>query len=525
MGQTRGDGVASGWSGYASEFPALEASARTAAVRVLGPGDDADEVVQEAVTRAYFEWSAIPDGDDASEWIARVSRALALDTRRQARRREPMIDLSDDPQDAALERIEVRQALAALAPRQRAAVELRYLEDQTLVDTAETMGCSLSSVRQSSKRGLKHLKTRFLAAGLAVFLLLAAAAIAMVHIAPHNGPRSVVVVGAADRGFNVRVSVAGDRVQPGGSLTATITVENVTDHDVTLWGARPACAFAPAVDLVAPSTTSANVCPPNAGAADVLAARAARSWTVPVAAVDSTGAPLDPGVYTVDALGVAPDIVVLPDTVTVVATPVAHAATVVAAPAGVDLVSANPAPMATNPSSSPDPTIAPRTPPPSTPPVTWPVTHPVRTPPVIPPPPLVPPNPPNPPASVPLALKVRSAQSDVSGSNPFGWRIEARNTTDRDVNATIVADEITVVTPDGLVHSRIHEEMTTPLIMRVRGSKTYTATVRDRFGSVPYIDGGYAGAAPATGTYDLTYVFDYADGTQSPPVRFVLTIH
>ena len=49
--------------------------------------------------------------------------------------------------------------------------------------------------------------------------------------------------------------------------------------------------------------------------------------------------------------------------------------------------------------------------------------------------------------------------------------------------------------------------------------------MRDRFGSVPYIDGGYAGAAPATGTYDLTYVFDYADGTQSPPVRFVLTIH
>ena len=51
-------------------------------------------------------------------------------------------------------------ALAALSPKQRAVVVLRYYEDMTEAQIAEVMGCSPGAVKSHASRGLRNLLER-----------------------------------------------------------------------------------------------------------------------------------------------------------------------------------------------------------------------------------------------------------------------------------------------------------------------------------------------------------------------------
>lgn len=50
------------------------------------------------------------------------------------------------------------QAVLSLPPRQRAALYLRYYQDQSEAQTAEVLGCSVSAVKSLVNRGLKELR-------------------------------------------------------------------------------------------------------------------------------------------------------------------------------------------------------------------------------------------------------------------------------------------------------------------------------------------------------------------------------
>jgi len=63
----------------------------------------------------------------------------------------------DEAATAAL-RTDVAEALGALAPRQRAVVALRYLEDRSISEVAQILGCSEATVRSQAHRGLAHLR-------------------------------------------------------------------------------------------------------------------------------------------------------------------------------------------------------------------------------------------------------------------------------------------------------------------------------------------------------------------------------
>lgn len=51
------------------------------------------------------------------------------------------------------------RALDTLSPRQRAVLVLRYFEDQTEAETADTLGCSVGSVKTHHRRALAALRT------------------------------------------------------------------------------------------------------------------------------------------------------------------------------------------------------------------------------------------------------------------------------------------------------------------------------------------------------------------------------
>jgi RNA polymerase sigma factor (sigma-70 family) len=52
----------------------------------------------------------------------------------------------------------VRQALARLTPKQRAVLVLRYFEDRTEVEAAAVLGCSVSTVKSTTRDGLARLR-------------------------------------------------------------------------------------------------------------------------------------------------------------------------------------------------------------------------------------------------------------------------------------------------------------------------------------------------------------------------------
>jgi len=56
------------------------------------------------------------------------------------------------------ERDAVLQALARLAPRQRATLVLRFWEDMSVEQTADLLGCSTGTVRSQTARGLATLR-------------------------------------------------------------------------------------------------------------------------------------------------------------------------------------------------------------------------------------------------------------------------------------------------------------------------------------------------------------------------------
>jgi RNA polymerase sigma factor (sigma-70 family) len=70
-----------------------------------------------------------------------------------------------DASDGADRRVVLQAALARLTARQRAVLVLRFYEDATEVQTAEVLGCSVSTVKSQTRHALGRL--RVLAPGLA----------------------------------------------------------------------------------------------------------------------------------------------------------------------------------------------------------------------------------------------------------------------------------------------------------------------------------------------------------------------
>lgn len=125
--------------------------------RILGSRAEAEDVTQEALTRAYLRWRKIHPYAEA--WVSRVAANLAIDA---WRRRKPAgvrgVDDGSEPHTGIAERLDLLRLLDALPNRQRQVLVLRYLADQTELATAAALGCSVGSVKRHSHRALNALR-------------------------------------------------------------------------------------------------------------------------------------------------------------------------------------------------------------------------------------------------------------------------------------------------------------------------------------------------------------------------------
>jgi RNA polymerase sigma-70 factor (sigma-E family) len=125
---------------------------------LTGHHHDAEDLVQTALVKAVGAWKRIEDSPDA--YVRRILVNENVSRWRRHKGREMLTDrtpegaVASEPDDT----IALRDALAGLAPRQRAVIVLRYYEDLTERETAEVLGIAVGTVKSQTRDALVRLR-------------------------------------------------------------------------------------------------------------------------------------------------------------------------------------------------------------------------------------------------------------------------------------------------------------------------------------------------------------------------------
>ncbi|GAA3244458.1 RNA polymerase sigma factor [Nonomuraea helvata] len=141
---------------------------RTASM--LGAGDEAEDVVQEAFVKAFRHLASFRRDAPFRPWLLRiVANETHNLTRSRGRRSELTLRLGatasvaapDDPEGAAVatdRRSRLLEAVRRLPDRERQAVVCRYFLQLSEAETAQVLDWPVGTVKSSTHRGLARLR-------------------------------------------------------------------------------------------------------------------------------------------------------------------------------------------------------------------------------------------------------------------------------------------------------------------------------------------------------------------------------
>jgi RNA polymerase sigma-70 factor (sigma-E family) len=142
---------------------------RRMAYLLCGDWQRAEDELQAALVKLYLAWNRVRARGALDAFVrTTLVRGLIDDHRRPWRREQAQAVL---PEQVAAEplpmedRLAVRDALALLAPRQRAVLVLRFYEDCDIAETARLTGCTEGTVKSQTARGLARLRELLAGAG------------------------------------------------------------------------------------------------------------------------------------------------------------------------------------------------------------------------------------------------------------------------------------------------------------------------------------------------------------------------
>jgi RNA polymerase sigma-70 factor (ECF subfamily) len=130
---------------------------------VTGDLHEAEDVVQEALTRAAMRWARLRDYEVPEAWVRRVAMNLASDGFRRARRRVAMATrMQRRPEEPGIpeDDLAVTEALRALPLAQRKAVVLHHLLDLPVEQVAAELGVPVGTVKSRLARARGALAAR-----------------------------------------------------------------------------------------------------------------------------------------------------------------------------------------------------------------------------------------------------------------------------------------------------------------------------------------------------------------------------
>ena len=123
---------------------------------------DADDLVQVAITRLYMHWDRVRVMDLPEAYVRKILAREFLRQRRSGWARKVSLTgaLPDRPGLGADhdDVIDIGTAMAALPPRQRATLVLRFFCDLTVDQVAEVLGCTAGTVKSQTSKGLRALR-------------------------------------------------------------------------------------------------------------------------------------------------------------------------------------------------------------------------------------------------------------------------------------------------------------------------------------------------------------------------------
>jgi len=138
---------------------------------LLGAGEEADDVVQEAFVKAFRHLSRFRAGEPFGPWLLRIVANETKNLARSRRRRaalalrlsasEPAGTAPGGPVDevlAAERRAGLVAAVSELPQTERQALVCRYFLDLSEAETAQVLGWPLGSVKSRTSRALNRLR-------------------------------------------------------------------------------------------------------------------------------------------------------------------------------------------------------------------------------------------------------------------------------------------------------------------------------------------------------------------------------
>jgi RNA polymerase sigma-70 factor (sigma-E family) len=128
---------------------------------------EAEDLLQVALERAYRHWPRICRLDEPERYVRKILANASADRwRKLARRAEHPLPADGidpqlpDPAARIADRDYLLRALATLPPRQRAVLVLRFFNDLSEAEIAQTLGCNLGTVKSQVARGLARLRNQ-----------------------------------------------------------------------------------------------------------------------------------------------------------------------------------------------------------------------------------------------------------------------------------------------------------------------------------------------------------------------------
>jgi RNA polymerase sigma-70 factor (sigma-E family) len=159
MADRRADDVATSFDEFVVRaLPGLLAFAH----RLTADAAEAEDLVQAALVKSMARWAAIERQDDPFVYVRRVIVNTHITWWRRWSARVTVGSVpervSPEQSQLAADQDEVRRALLALPPRQRAVLVLRFYEDMSEAQIAVALGCRPGTVKSQASRALAALR-------------------------------------------------------------------------------------------------------------------------------------------------------------------------------------------------------------------------------------------------------------------------------------------------------------------------------------------------------------------------------
>jgi RNA polymerase sigma-70 factor (sigma-E family) len=139
-------------------IPAL----RRLAILLCGDDDQADDLVQETITKLYAVWPRAGRIENLDAYTHAMLVRAFLDDRRRGWWKVRLFGAAPEspapPQANADDRAVVRAALAQVPRRQQAVLVLRFIHDLPIAEVAQILGCSIGTVKSQTSHGLSTLR-------------------------------------------------------------------------------------------------------------------------------------------------------------------------------------------------------------------------------------------------------------------------------------------------------------------------------------------------------------------------------